>query len=81
MTTRSFDASVNTLPILGDIPILKYLFGTRSRNINNATLFVFIKPVILRDDKFEDLKYLSSRSTHEAGLPGDYPRGEPIPMR
>ena len=28
----------------------------------DSTLFVFIRPVILRDDKFEDLKYLSGRS-------------------
>ena len=81
LTTKSFNESVNTIPILGDIPLIKYLFGTRSINNNNSTLFVFIRPVILRDDKFEDLKYLSSRDAGAAGLPGDYPQGEPIPMR
>ena len=40
-----------------------------------------IRPVILRDDKFEDLKYLSARDAHAAELPRDYPMGEPIPMR
>jgi len=81
LTTKSFNTAVNTIPILGDIPFLKYLFGTRSNNLNDTTLFVFIKPVILRDDKFEDLKFLSTRSSTQAGLPSDYPQGEPIPMK
>jgi general secretion pathway protein D len=81
LTTKTFNTSVNTIPILGDIPILKDLFGTRSRNANDTTLFVFIKPTILRDDRFEDLKYISARSARQAGLPDDYPQGEPIPMK
>jgi general secretion pathway protein D len=81
LTTKDFTASANTIPILGDIPILKYLFGTRTKNNVDATLFVFIRPVILRDDKFEDLKYLSGKRLTVAGLPGDFPRSEPVPMR
>jgi type II secretory pathway component GspD/PulD (secretin) len=81
LTTRDFSASTSTIPILGDIPILKYLFGTRNRNNNDSTLFVFIKPIILRDDKFEDLKYISSKRQSAASVPGDFPQSEPIPMR
>jgi type II secretory pathway component GspD/PulD (secretin) len=81
LTTKDFSTSVRSIPFLGDIPILKYLFGNRSRNNVDSTLFVFIKPIILRDDKFEDLKYLSGKRIAIAGIPGDYPRSEPVPMR
>lgn len=81
LTTKDYTAAVRTIPILGDIPILKYLFGTRTSNNSDSTLFVFIRPLILRDDKFEDLKYLSARHLAVAGLPGDYPISEPVPMR
>lgn len=81
LTTKSLTTSVNTIPLVGDIPLLKYLFGTRTRNLNDSTLFVFIKPVILRDDKFEDLKFLSGLSATEAAIPADYPQGEPVPMK
>ena len=81
LTTKNYTTAVNTIPVLGDIPLLKYLFGTRSKDTSDSTLFVFIKPVILRDDQFEDLKYLSSKSTQAAGIGGDFPQSEPIPMR
>ena len=81
LTTKNFTAATNTIPILGDIPILGWLFGTRSRLNAESTLFVFIRPVILRDDKFEDLKYLSEQGVHAAGIAGDFPPSEPIPMR
>src|SRR5262249_49119144 len=81
LTTKNYTTAVNTIPILGDIPLLKYLFGSRSKNSEDSTLFVFIKPVILRDDQFEDLKYLSDKSTQAAGVAGDFPQSAPVPMR
>jgi hypothetical protein len=36
--------------------------------------------VILRDDRFEDLKYLSDRSLEQAGLPADCPMSQPLVM-
>jgi general secretion pathway protein D len=81
LTTKNFNTSVNSIPILGDIPFLRLLFGSRTRNTADSTLFVFIRPVILRDDKFEDLKYISGKSTKAAGLGGDVPVSRPIPMK
>ncbi len=80
LTTKNYTTAVNTIPIIGDIPIIKYLFGTRAKNLANSTLFVFIRPTILRDDQFEDLKYLSNRSLKAASLPDDFPHSEPIAM-
>jgi type II secretory pathway component GspD/PulD (secretin) len=72
--------NVNKIPILGDIPILKYLFSSIASSHNDTTLFVFIRPVILHDEKFEDLRYYSDRKLDLMELPGDYPRSEPIPL-
>ena len=81
LNTRNFRTSVNTIPFLGDIPVLGYLFGTRTKTIEDTTLFVFIRPTILRDDRFEDLKLISERSGSEASIPSDFPSSEPIPMQ
>lgn len=72
--------TVSRVPLLGEIPWVEYLFSSRSNNESDATLFVFIRPVILRDDAFEDLKYLSSRDLDQAGLPQDYPHSTPLLM-
>jgi type II secretory pathway component GspD/PulD (secretin) len=81
LTTKNFNTSANSIPILGDIPFLRLLFGSRTRNMADSTLFVFIRPVILRDDKFEDLKYISGKSAKSAGIGGDFPMSRPIPMK
>lgn len=73
--------TVSRVPILGEIPWLEYLFSSRSNNQSDATLFVFIRPVVLRDDAFEDLKYLSFRDLDDAGLPQDYPSSSPLLMQ
>ena len=61
LTTHNFTTTVNTIPILGDIPFLRQVpvWHPKPRTSRTATLFVFIRPVILRDDQFDDLKYLS----------------------
>jgi general secretion pathway protein D len=81
LTTKNFTQTFDSIPFLGEIPVLKYLFGTRVDSTQDQTLFVFIKPVILRDDKFEDLKFISSRNLDSAGISGDFPKSGPIPMR
>lgn len=42
------DRSHEKIPILGDIPILGYLFSSRQRNVEQKELAVFITPRILR---------------------------------
>ncbi len=69
---------VNAVPILGQIPIIKHLFRDESTEKGQTTLFVFIRPVILRDDQFADLKFISKRQLEIAGLPGDFPTSEPL---
>lgn len=78
LNRRNFLRTKDAVPFLGDIPVLEYLF---SRNVvlnRETTLFVFIRPVILRDDKFEDLKFVSERDAKAAKIEGDFPVSEPM---
>ncbi len=81
LNRRNFSQTKDAVPILGQLPVLEYLFSSRTTNDANTTLFVFIRPVILRDDKFEDLKFLSERDAREAGVPADFPQSEPLTIR
>ena len=80
--TREIDSEkVQRVPILGEIPILEYAFSNRSNSKREITLFVFIRPVILHDDKFEDLKMLSATSAGKAMLPAAFPESLPVEIR
>ena len=81
LTQESMQDSVSKVPLLGDIPGLGKLFQNSSRSKNESTLFVMIKPIILRDDLFKDLKYLSRESMKDAELSADFPLPLPVTMR
>src|SRR5688500_15225770 len=78
LSVRNLRESVDSIPILGQIPILKYAFSRTSKTNQDTTLFVFIRPVILREDKFQDLKYISATKRDKAGLQDDCPVSYPI---
>jgi general secretion pathway protein D len=44
-------ASVDKVPLLGDIPWIGSLFKYESRNRKRTNLMVFLRPVVLRDEK------------------------------
>ncbi len=78
LTRENVTDTIDRIPILGSIPIIEYLFSSRSHNVGNATLFVFMRAVILRDDKFGDLKALSATAAGNAQIAGDFPVSEPV---
>lgn len=80
LNSTDFGESVSRVPILGQIPILEYLFSSRSVSNSETTFFVFIKPMILREDGFEGLKHMTRRDLALSGLPGDFPVSEPLMM-
>jgi general secretion pathway protein D len=71
-------AAEQRIPVLGKIPILGYLFSNHTTDNENLTLFVFLRPIILRDDQFEDLKFLSGRDAGVAGVSDSYPASNPV---
>ncbi len=81
LTINSNTDTVSKVPILGDLPLLGPLFRSTEKSKDRSRLYVFIRPIILRDDRFEDLKYLSGVDRTVAKLPTGLPKSEPIPMR
>ena len=81
LNQKSLTTAINSLPLIDQIPIVNLLFGGRSSQKSDTTLFVFIRPIILRDDKFDDLRYLSGQQTKKAGLAPEHPSSEPIPLK
>ncbi|QNN21543.1 hypothetical protein HED60_04390 [Planctomycetales bacterium ZRK34] len=73
--------SRSTIPLVDQIPLLGDLIGNTSNTSADSSLFVFIRPVILRDDKFRDLLFYSNRDQHAAELASDYPTSKPMLIR
>jgi len=78
LTRKNYSQMRDAVPFLEDIPLVRDIMGTQSKAQSQTTLFVFLKPVILRDDKFRDLKFLSDRDLTSSTEPGNYP--EPVPL-
>ena len=57
--------TVDKIPLLGDIPILGFIFQSRTRTITKTNLYIFIKPTILSHPKFNDLKEVSKQTQDE----------------
>jgi type II secretory pathway component GspD/PulD (secretin) len=73
--------TLSKIPFLGDIPGLGYLFSSISKTATESSLFIFIRPVILRDDQFRDLRYLSDLDAERAEIAVPMPESRPMPMR
>ena len=73
LSRRDFSDIKTKVPILGDIPLIGELFKSTNKTDTEITLFVFLKPTILRDDDFADLRALSDPKLREAGLAGNEP--------
>ena len=64
------------VPLLGDIPILGYLFKSISKNREKTTLYIFISPLIIdTEQKVETLYQEKSRESDEALNPNKKAKG------
>ena len=50
----TYSASVDKVPVLGDVPYLGSLFKSESRSRKKTNLMVFLRPVVLRDAEATD---------------------------
>jgi general secretion pathway protein D len=80
------DRTHDSVPFLGDIPLIGLLFKTRNDSATRDNLMIFIKPTILRDQS--EAAYQTGRTYdyilgQEASMPPEqFPqllRGEPVP--
>jgi general secretion pathway protein D len=69
------------LPWAEHIPVLRELTSRTDRNNTTTSFFLFIRPVVLRDSRFADLRFLSDKEAGNYCLPGDYPVSEPELIR
>ncbi|WP_419194552.1 secretin N-terminal domain-containing protein [Novipirellula herctigrandis] len=65
------------IPWAERIPVIRELTSRTDDNYSTTSFFLFIRPVVLRDSRFADLKYLSQNELNESCLPGDYPTSRP----
>lgn len=73
LTRQNFSDNVKGVPIAELIPVINLLSSSRTKSASQTTLFIFLRPVILRDDKFRDLKFLSDRALPRSTEPGNFP--------
>jgi general secretion pathway protein D len=69
------------VPLLDKIPVVRLLTGIETDASSRTTMFVFLRPVILRDDKFRDLRYLSDLDAKSAECKQNYPQSSPLLIR
>ena len=70
--------TIDKVPLLGDVPLLGYLFRNRIRTNTTSTLYVFIRPLILRDDRFRDLKLISDEEVAATDMDRDWPQNPAV---
>jgi type II secretory pathway component GspD/PulD (secretin) len=66
---------------LSAIPVVRELTSLTTRSGSCSSMFVFLHPVILRDDKFRALKFLSEDNLRQAGENQDFPTSQPVWMQ
>lgn len=69
--------SEQRIPGLGAIPLIGELFKSRDNSSGRQRFFVFIRATVLRDERLEDLKYISATDTSSIGVSDGWPSMEP----
>ncbi len=74
--------SVSQIPLIGNIPLVGEVFKNRTHNVSTTRFFVFLRGSILRQQGFEDLRYISGVDQQASGLGDrDFPAVEPLVIR
>ncbi len=69
------------IPWAEKIPVIRELTSRTDDLYQTTSFFLFIRPVVLRDSRFADLKYLSQNELNDSHLPGDFPASRPELIR
>jgi type II secretory pathway component GspD/PulD (secretin) len=70
--------SFSGVPWTEKIPVLRELTSLTSADDQCTSFFLFIRPRILRDSQFRDLRYLSEMDVQAAEVPGNVPQSRPM---
>ena len=66
------------VPWLEKIPVLRELSSQTTESKTTTSFFLFIRPKILRDSRFRDLRYLSDIEAQLAQISADAPTSRPM---
>ncbi len=80
LTQKNISSSLNGIPYLERIPLIRELSSLTTRSGRDNSLFVFLRPIILEEDKFRDLKFLSRRASNAADDGHNFPASCPLLM-
>jgi len=72
--------NVSKVPLLGDIPVIGWVFGNTATEKRYKTTYLFITPTILENEDFADLKGISQKTMQDAELNGSNPTSSPTKM-
>lgn len=78
ITLASRTDTVRKLPLLGDIPLVGYLFRDTNKLSRKTVLYIFITPRIVLDPNFEDLRLLTTGPQKEVEIAPDLPKLKPV---
>ena len=78
---NSTAGSFTGVPWLERIPVVRDLTGRSTEEQTTTSFFLFIRPLILRDSRFGDLRFVSNRDKQAAEIPSEYPSSRPVLMR
>ncbi len=84
MSEHASDSGVaNGVPGLGAIPLLGNLFKNQTKNAGRQRFFVFLRAEVLRNERLDDLRYLSEqdRSAFPELVADDTPTVQPRVIR
>jgi general secretion pathway protein D len=70
--------SQTRVPLIGRLPLIGALFRSQSDSETKARFYVFIRPIILRDPAFADLRLLSESDIARAGVDDGAPALDPV---
>ncbi|MGI9470658.1 MAG: secretin N-terminal domain-containing protein [Rubripirellula sp.] len=70
--------SFSGVPWTEKIPVLRELTSLTVAENKCTSFFLFIRPRILRDSQFRDLRYLSDIDVQTSEVPGDVPQSRPM---
>ncbi len=70
-------STIAKIPLIGNIPLLGYLFRDTNTSNQNTRLYVFITPRIFRDANFRDPILYTMGPRADAGIEADYPELKP----
>ena len=67
--------TINKIPLLGDIPVLGWLFKSKSQSVERVNLYIFLTPRIIRNPSEAQAVTLEKRNSanyhHETGWEGE----------